>query len=255
MTSQLEPKLTVKVFKDDYLFGISLVDDDGKRMTDSVISRKINKATGILEDRLDITIIPTIFSSANNTQEKRDYRAEDFFNWSYLKLNQFPVISVESIKLMFPSNTTLISYPTEWFKVNKDSGIVQMLPSAGQIPSFYTQDGTFLPEIILAKKMVPQMIEIEYTAGFEEGKIPININEAIGLLTVLDILPIVGDLVAGAGIASTSISIDGLSQSVQTTSSAMYGAYAARQEECKKRLADILVDLRNQYKGIVMVTT
>lgn len=61
------------------------------------------------------------------------------------------------------------------------------------------------------------------------------------------------DLVLGAGIANQSVSIDGLSQSIGTTQSAMFGAASARCEEYRKDIELLVPVLRQKYQGIKMV--
>lgn len=69
------------------------------------------------------------------------------------------------------------------------------------------------------------------------------------LLLLASILPlnIAGDLIAGAGIAAQSISIDSLSQSIATTSSAMYAGYSARLIAFNNELKKVTLTLRGKY--------
>jgi hypothetical protein len=242
------------MLKDRYLHGVDLRDDSGKKMSNSTIADKIDQAAAHIEHYLDLYIRPVVFSADDGTQEKHDYRNSDFYSWSYIKLYQYPVISVESVKLLFPSNSELIDYPPEWFKVTKDSGILEMVPDASTIPLSYLSNGVYLPEFILAKQMVPQVLEVEYTAGFEESKIPMDLNDLIGLRAAIDVMEIMGDLIIGAGIANQSIGIDGMSQSVGTTASAMYGGYSARQEAYGKKLEAGLKKAKDYYKGITFTS-
>jgi len=252
--TKVEPILTVKKFKDRYLHGVSLLDDDGNAMSDNTISDKIDQATAYVQNELDLCIIPEIFQASDDTQEKRTYRLNDFFNWNYIKLNRYPVISVESVKIMFPSDNELIEYPESWFKLNKASGILRMVPDSHTVPTLFQHNSLYVPEFILSKKMVPQMIEIEYTAGFPQGEIPMDINDLIGLRAAMDILEIMGDLIIGAGIANQSIAIDGVSQNVSTTASALYGGYSARIERYQKRYDTQLKAARRYWKGITFVS-
>jgi len=254
MANRFESYLTVKMFKDRYLHGVDLRDDSGKKMSNSTLADKIDQAAAHIEKKLDLFLRPESFSASDGTQEKHDYRVSDFYSWSYIKLYHFPVISVESVKLLFPSNNELIDYPVEWFKLVKDSGILQMVPDARTIPTTYLNNGIYLPEFILSKQMVPQILEVEYTVGFEESKIPLDLNDLIGLRAAIDVLEIMGDLVIGAGVANQSLSIDGMSQSVGTTASAMYGAYSARAEAYGKKLEAGLKQAREYYKGITFAS-
>ena len=74
---------------------------------------------------------------------------------------------------------------------------------------------------------------------------------------VMDKKPLVNnnlDLIIGAGIANQSVSIDGLSQSVGTTQSAMFGGASARiqnySDDLEKRIMPLL---RARLSGIKMV--
>lgn len=71
-------------------------------------------------------------------------------------------------------------------------------------------------------------------------------EDAIGLTASLLLLDTAGDLIVGAGIASKSISMDGLSQSINTTSSATNAGYGARVLSYGKRLKGIMDGLKGQ---------
>ena len=70
----------------------------------------------------------------------------------------------------------------------------------------------------------------------------------------IGILNIAGDLIAGAGIATKSVSVPGLSQNIGTTSSATNSGYGARIGEYQKELKAMIPNLRRYYgKGTRMV--
>jgi hypothetical protein len=79
--------------------------------------------------------------------------------------------------------------------------------------------------------------------------LPADLKQAIGIKgATLLLLHVAGDLILGAGIASQSLSVDGLSQSVGTTSSAMYSGYSSRAEALDKQYKLLMGALRAQYK-------
>jgi len=78
--------------------------------------------------------------------------------------------------------------------------------------------------------------------------VPEDILHAIGYLAAMLPLDIAGDLIIGAGIASSSISVDGLSQSIGSTSSATNSGYGARILSFSKQLKAMLPRLRAQYR-------
>ena len=69
----------------------------------------------------------------------------------------------------------------------------------------------------------------------------------IGWMAALLPLDTAGDLIAGAGIATKSVSIDGLSTSIGTTSSATNAGYGARILSYQKQMAMTMASLRRKY--------
>ena len=77
---------------------------------------------------------------------------------------------------------------------------------------------------------------------------------AIGKTAAINIFHIAGDLILGAGIASFSLGVDGLSQSISSTSSATNAGYGARilgyQDDIKK----MMPILQAKYGGFTVTT-
>jgi len=76
------------------------------------------------------------------------------------------------------------------------------------------------------------------------------ILKAVGMIAAITPLDIAGDLIAGAGIAQFSIGVDGLSQSVATTSSATNAGYGARIKSFQEQLKSTMSSLRAKYRMI-----
>lgn len=76
---------------------------------------------------------------------------------------------------------------------------------------------------------------------------PANLIQAIGLKAALTPLDVAGDLIAGAGVASKSISMDGLSMNINTTSSATNAGYGARVQQYERELKGIMTSLRKKW--------
>lgn len=78
--------------------------------------------------------------------------------------------------------------------------------------------------------------------------VPPDIEHVIGLRASLLPLDVAGDLISGAGVANTSISADGLSQTLGTTSSATNAGYGARVLQFERELKGQLKALRAKYR-------
>ena len=108
-----------------------------------------------------------------------------------------------------------------------------------------------------AWQFAPQLWSVDYVAGVDENDKTFPtalLQEAIYKRAACGILNVWGDLILGAGIASQSVSIDGVSQSIGTTQSAMFGGASARIESYTKDINEqILPSLKMKFSGIRMV--
>lgn len=93
----------------------------------------------------------------------------------------------------------------------------------------------------------------ETTYQWTATGVPQDLLYCVGLLAAMLPLDIAGDLIAGAGIASKSIGVDGLHASVNTTSSATNSGYGARvlqfERELKVRIPALLAKYRSLNFG------
>lgn len=254
--TQAEPLINIKRLKQEFLFGVVAVDNDGNDLPDSVYHAHINNAVSIVEHLLDIAITPRTYT------EEKDYYMTDYFQWGYMQLNNYPLLDVESMEVVYLHDENndpevVLEIPRNWIRVDKETGILRLLPN-NKFPSRLAVDSqaAFFPELFRRNGQVPNLWRITYKYGFEEGKVPVLINLAIGLLASLFVLHIAGDLVIGAGIANSSISLDGLSQSIGTTASAENHAYSAKANQYRDLLLGrnekdpgIMGNLMDYYKG------
>lgn len=248
-----EPLLTVKELKARYLFGVlDFTDANGNKISDKTLQDYISIATDMLEKDLDISIVP------HTVVEEKDYHVNDYEDWGYLQLNEVPVRSVTKLVAKYP-DAAILEFPEAWFKLRGDDGQLRLLPGLGTYSGFQVNgQGQFLPELFRNKRNVPNLFEVTYEAGFKDGCVPMAINAAIGLMASIFALNILGDIVLGAGIAGSSLGIDGLNQSIQTTASAENHAMSAKLKEYQKQLfgdginspnRGLIRMLRDYYQG------
>lgn len=241
-----ESFLTPETLKRRFLYGVEITDDNGQPLPEESYQDYIDIATSMLETALDICIAKRVFKGApvdpdtgevnDNAGEEKDFQSNDYWQWGYFQLNNLPVIKVTEIRAVYPSST-ILKYPPEWFKLQRHDGVLRLIPTSGTIVNFQVDNGGhYFPEIFRHQGHVPLVWQIDYEAGFDDGKIPMDINAAIGMIAAIFALDIAGDLVVGAGIASSSLSIDSLSQSINTTSSAENHAYSAKVKEYQRLL-------------------
>jgi hypothetical protein len=261
--TQVEPLITVQKLKETYLFGsLHFPDYKGDELSDDAIQTFINNAVSMLEHDLDIAIMP------RKKVEYKDYAANDYAEWGYIQLNNNPVISLESMKVVYTKGfnqqtqeeefETVLDIPQQWMRLDPDSGIIRMIPN-NKFPGRLAvgAGGAFFPELFNRHSMVPHMWEVTYYHGFKAGCVPSAMNAAIGLIASIFVMNILGDLIIGAGIAGTSLSLDGLSQSIQTTASAENHGFSAKVKDYARQLygdrivgsTGIIESLRRYYRG------
>jgi hypothetical protein len=264
--SQLQPLMTVARLKAEYLFGaVDVTDSNGNTISDSALQSYIDSAINMLELDLDMAFTP------RQELEERDFFGNDYFNWGYNQLNRYPVISIQDVFFAFLRNDDgtydeTIDIPQAWWRLKKETGLFRMIPN-NKFPANLQidQTGTFFPELFRREGHVPQLFVISYTWGLQEGQIPPLINHAIGMLAAIFALSPLGNLILGPGIASSSLGIDGLSQSLSTTNSgADGGAFASQVRDYKNQLwgqrgdatdnTSIVHILRNYYKGAPLMS-
>ena len=94
---------------------------------------------------------------------------------------------------------------------------------------------------------IPDAISVDYVAGFDSTSIPDDIKHLIAMQAAIGPLNIAGDLLVGAGIASLSTSLPGLTQSINTTSSATNSGFGSRILEYQKEIKDLMPMLKAQF--------
>jgi hypothetical protein len=240
--------ISVDELKQNFLFGVDLTDDLGNSFPDSMFQFYIKAAVSWVERKLDIPLRPLVI---NSPPEKHDFIRQDYRKWIWLQLLNYPVISVEEVKLVLPTNQEVITYDPSWIFVDKPSGQVNIVPGSGQL--LLGSSGAWLPLLYGWIDFVPDVFHVRYTSGFEKGKIPDELRDLVGKMAALGPLNIAGDLVFGAGLAAQSVSLDGLSTAIQTTQSPTNAGYGARIIEYWREVKYVVPDLRRYYKGLRMV--
>lgn len=253
-----ENLLTVEELKKSYLFGVHVRDSDsGEELPDEAYERFLNDAISYLEHFLDMSITPV-----KGFVEYQDYRRNDYQEWGYMQLQNYPVHCVTSLKLVYfrdEDNTPIAvqTIPNSWLRLNNHDGIIRLVPNNRVASSLQiSHGGSFFPELLQASNL-PHAWEITYDYGFCTGQVPVLINTAIGMLAAIMTFIPAGHLILGAGIAGSSISLDGLSQSIQTTQSAENSGFSATLKDYSHKLFGetkddpfaILKILKQYYKG------
>jgi len=238
--------ISVQELKELYLWGLDLTDDAGNPIPDHAFAHYIEAAVDWLEQTLDIAIrLKTI------SDERHDFIREEQQKYFFMKLFERPVLDVTQILMVLPNEVTVKTFDSTWIHFQAHSGQVQLLPPAGSSSgiALVGVPGSWGPYLWNDRRLVPDVFRVDYSAGFASGQVPNNIKDIIGKKACFGPLNIAGDLLGGAGIASQSLSIDGLSQSFNTTSSATNAGYGARLLQYKGEIKEEIERLRRYWNG------
>jgi len=257
-----------------YLSGVNLR-PGGCPYPDELFDFAIRAATEETERFLGIAILPRTFSGGEvgdlaqmnrlPTEQNEDgiYGAErqdwiPYNQYQRMRLAWRPLLGNPTrVRLVFPGVLSGIpEIPPEWISVRDgNAASIDIVPGANINGFFY--NGFFATTQTLWgtwwNQRVPNLLRIDYRAGFLPGCVPRAIQDVIGMLASLFILNPAGDQIAGAGIASSSLSLGGLSQSISTTSSATNSGYGARIIQYTKQIDRLVKQLKNDYLGINLV--
>lgn len=236
--------------KELYFFGVSVTTQDGREMPDETIATYIRSAQREIETYLNIKLQKQII------EENKDFVREDFKNWNFIRCTYYvnkPFLVQGNL-----NGVKQIEYPVEWLSSKETNQEDQYFRQIYLVPNAGTADITAVysgitPHVgFLGTKFIPNYWKVRYCTGF--SKTPEDLLNFAGKLAAINVFHIMGDLILGAGIASQSIGIDGLSQSISTTSSATNAGYGSR---ITGYLADLKIAwprLKSYYSGLEMMS-
>ena len=230
-----------------YFFGVTLTDQQAKGMSEEAIRHCIEFATEQFEGHLNLKFKKQIY------QETLSYYLNDMRSWGFIPTT-YPVNKAFKVQ-GFLNTVKQIDYPESWLCTKKVSDDrlydrqVYLVPAASGtgINSSVIYSGVMPHAGLMGTYNIPYYWTVRYCTGFT--KVPADILEAVGRLATINIFHQLGDIILGAGIASQSIGIDGLSQSISSTSSATNAGYGARIQGYLKDLEDMLPRLQAKYSG------
>lgn len=202
------------------LFGIPLKSYlTGEEVSDEALQRFIDESISEIEHTLDLYITPVTF------RERHDYNRElQFWSHGYFKVAHGPILDLSKFQLTFnngsgaPGSFPLIDIPLEYVHIQSQEQTVQLVPAQGvTVSGFIASIYSGMAYHALGAGGIsnwPGAILVEYRAGFLEGQIPALLVGLIENMAAIKMLSVMGPILFPHN--STSISIDGTSQSVGT---------------------------------------
>lgn len=239
-----------------YLYGITIQGGDGTAFSAESMRYYIEAAQREVESYFNLRLIRQFIYEEKLTF----YRADYWQNFPILFTN-YPVGQPMSLTGRF-NNLEQISYPTQWLTCHQNSyGLHKRRVSIVPTGSAVAQANA---EVILSGLttqlgsqhfvMIPDYWDFQYITGFDIDKMPMDLLNLVGMVACFGPLGIAGDLILGAGIASQSLGVDGLSQGISSTSSATNSGYGARIVLYQKQIKDTVSRIKLVYDEVKFVT-
>jgi hypothetical protein len=240
--TSFETLWTSQEVRDTFAWGLLGLgtDDSGNPFPERFYAHYLKYGVTKFETKTRIRVLPTPIVG-----ERHDYCPTEWTDryWTFM-LDEFPCVSVDKVTFQLPGSQPFV-FPESWVQADLALGIVAIVPDGSApwvIPTTFRTPVGF-------PKVTPGAIKIDYVAGFPLGRVPENIRDIIGKEAISGFLNLAGDLVGGAAIASQSMSMDGLSQSVNTTSSPTMGGFGARLIQYNNELKRDYPLVQALYKG------
>jgi hypothetical protein len=255
-----------------YAFGNDLVAPNGQTITDETLQWYIDNSIGSVENDLRIKLKKRVYKyrptygttrdDLSGLEEDVDYEFEDPYDFvrknykefTYIKLRNRPIISVEKA-IWNDVQANKILDITEWLKPNYKKGSLEFFPNLGgaeALAAFLGVSSSIDIVTGMRWRNYPDGFQIDYTAGFKTSTVlrkkhP-ELFTVIGKLAAIMMLSDYGDGKTAA-IASSSISLSGLSESVSTTLSATSATFGARILQYTNELKEWFKINKNKYSG------
>jgi hypothetical protein len=205
---RVEATLTPELLVSRHLKGVPLQDFTSEELKDQ-IEIALN----------DFELMSGVPAFKLQYKERIPFDRQAYRAFVYFKLNNGPVLSIESLDIESSNGETIYRLPPAWIEMGlahkRQINLVPILSifgAAGLQDGQPTNAGLIFIQAISNFSWLPAFYTVKYTCGLShiEGQLPVIVNQIIGATAAINILSMKQ---AQEKYTSTSISQDGLSQS------------------------------------------
>ena len=239
-----------------YLWGTDFKATNGQSYTDEQIQYFIDAALTEIERELDITIKKRKIrcnASERGLEKGKDYDVDEsvydfrysrIARYGFIKTRQKPIIRLHKLELL--SRFIGARDLTKTTIIDKQKGILKFMERPPK-PSETSRGVSTAISMYGSETLGANLFyAIDYDAGFETSDdVPADLREIIAKQAAISLLNIIGDGLM-SGFSSSSLSMDGLSESFSSTQSATSAYFGARIAQYKDDIKDYISN--NKYK-------
>ena len=265
-----------------YMWGMPMTSPEGQIWMDEQLQMYIDNAIAMLERELNFSIMPKKyrhrpFGQFNpDTQDTRtdlnptwipgidfqwdepyDFDRKAFNNFINIKLRHRPLLRLEKV-LFKDALGQPIADITTWSKPNYRMGSLEFFPHSGALANMPLFAGSpfFVSQAPQAIDNYPDAFFIDYDAGVRSAEhLRREYPELFQIVAIIAALLFMPDYSEGriSGIASSSLGLEGVSESYSTTASAENTILSAKMRHYGDKLKDFLKNNRTKYAGIQLI--
>ena len=236
---------------ENYLFGIPLCSNDGRKMSMSAIKQHIKSAQTTVENLFSIKLTKQVI------EENRDFIRQEFMSWGYIR-TMYPIDYIDNLEGWI-NDVCQITYPREWLSIKKIEAVavyrnIYLIPNTGSKEgATMTQNSLIYNGISphlgwFGQTYIPNYWRTRYITGWD--KIPADLMDFIAKYAALNVLAIIGDVLYGIGVTSIQMSLDGVTQNTPLTRSSNGGLFGGRIKLYIDETNRVMNDLKSRYRGI-----
>jgi len=244
-----------------YLWGTDFKATNGQSYTDEQIQYFIDASVEEIERRLDITIKKRKIrcnAKDRKLEKGKDYDVDEavydfkfsrISRYGLIKTRQKPIIKLHKLELL--TRMQGVRDITSTTIVDKEKGVLKLMERPIRPDDRSSMIHTAV-SIYGNQTLQSQLFyAIDYDAGFETSDdVPKDLRQIIAKMAAVSLLNIIGDGLM-SGFSSSSLSMDGLSESFSSTQSATSAYFGARIKEYKDDI-DLYIK-NNRFKFTNMV--
>jgi hypothetical protein len=159
--------------------------------------------------------------------------------WGQIKTDYRPLWDVTAFFFAFPGNFNQIYNARKWVVLDRKFGHINIVPTDGA--AVLATFNAWVLSVLAGGRSLPRSLYIDYTAGLDPDTLRqqnADLLEALRLHAFMGLAGILANIRTG-GLASCSVSLDGLSQS-ESFAQGQYGPYSAAYTIAKERCDQIV---------------
>jgi hypothetical protein len=182
----------------------------------------------------------------------RDWWTDE--RWGFFAFPYRPVVSVQGAFFAYPGTNFVAAFqlPEPWLQIDYKFGDARIVPATGQ--AITAVFNGYILSILSGGRGLPRSFFLDFTAGLSHDELltdHADLLEALRIEVVLSLFGILTNVRTG-GLASQSLSLDGLSRS-QAFGGGKYGPYSGAIELWLQQQKAILESWRRAERGPVLM--